>query len=417
MKQSMVNEEIHYAGLAGPGSQMIGEEEEKEVLEVLRSKILVRDRFEKVRKYHKIREFEDTFSQYMGAKRALAVVNATQGLVIALSALDIGPGDEVIVPAYTFIASVAAVVAAKAIPILAEIDETLGLDPRDVEAKITDRTKAIMPVQMKGSPCRMDELMAVARKHNLIVVEDVAQACGASYKGKKCGTIGDAGVFSFDYWKVITTGGGGMIITDNEEMYKTCVHYNDHGHERYRENEELGERPLIGLNFRLEEIEGALGLAQLRKLNWIISTMRRNSGKLLDGISDLKLFRPREIPDPEGDIGNGVTLIMNNASLGEQFHQKMQARGVEMEWLKESGWHNYCNWKQLLKKKTINKNGCPFTCPYYGKEVEYREGMCPRTDDLLARAVTINYNKMLHITDREIDELIKHVQEVCRELA
>ena len=252
--------QVYYAGLAGPGSQVIGEEEKREVLDVIESRILARDRFEDVREHYKVRTFEDRFREKLGSPHALAVSNATQGLVISMAALGIGPGDEVIVPAYTFIATAAAVVAARAIPILAEVDESLGLDPQDVERKITDRTKCILPVHMKGAPCRMDELMAVKETHGLKMVEDVAQACGASYKGRRVGTFGDAGVFSFDFWKVITTGGGGMILTPHLDVYRRCVHYHDHGHEVYRQGEELGERPLIGLNFRMEELEGAMGM-------------------------------------------------------------------------------------------------------------------------------------------------------------
>jgi 8-amino-3,8-dideoxy-alpha-D-manno-octulosonate transaminase len=408
--------QVYCAGLGGPGSQMLGKEEEKQVLDVLRSRILARDRFDKVRKFFKVRTFEDKFKEYIGTKHALGVTNATQGLVIAMHASGIGPGDEVIVPAYTFIATAAAVVAVRAIPILAEVDETLGLDPKDVEKKITPRTKCILPVHMKGAPCRMEELLRIKNKYGLKMIEDVAQACGASYKGKRLGSFGDAGVFSFDYWKVITTGGGGMITTSNTDLYRTCVHYHDHGHEVYRENEDLGERPLIGLNFRMEELEGALGLAQLAKLDGMIAKMRRNSGRILASIADIDLFVPREIPDPDGHIGNGVTLIVNSIRLAERFFEKMVARGVEMEWLKESGWHNYNNWKQLLKKKTVNHDGCPFTCPRYKGKVKYYEGMCPQTDDLLARAVTIRYNATLHMTSPEITKVIRDVREVCDEL-
>ncbi len=416
VQNAMDKGQVYYAGLGGPGSQMIGEEEEKEVVEVIRSRILARDRFEKVRQFYKVRTFEDKFGEYMGAKHALGVVNATQGLVIAMAALGIGPGDEVIVPAYTFIATAAAVVAVRAVPILAEVDASLGLDPADVEAKITDRTKCILPVHMKGAPCRMDELVEIKNKHNLKMVEDVAQACGGSYQGKKLGTFGDAGVFSFDFWKVITTGGGGMIITNDYNVYKTCVHYHDHGHEVYRQNEDLGERPLIGLNFRMEELEGAMGLAQLAKLDYIVATMRKNSRILWEAVKDIDLFVQRDIPDMAGDIGNGLTLILKTPELGKAFSQKLAARGVEREWLRESGWHNYANWKQILKKKTISQDGCPFTCPRYSGRVEYYAGMCPQTDDILARTVTICYNNLLHINDAEMQELILKIRTICKEL-
>jgi 8-amino-3,8-dideoxy-alpha-D-manno-octulosonate transaminase len=406
-------QQVYYAGLAGPGSQVIGAEEEREVCEVIRSRILARDRFEAIRPYYKVRTFEDKFRERMGAKHALAVTNCTQGLVIALGVLGVGPGDEVIVPAYTFIASAAAIVAARAIPVLAEVDASLGMDPKDVKAKITKRTKCIMPVHMKGCPCRMDELVQIKNDYRLVMVEDVAQACGASYKGKMCGTFGDAGVFSFDYWKVITTGGGGMIITDNTEVYRTCVHYHDHGHEVYRQNEDLGERPLIGLNFRMEELEGAVGLAQLAKLDTIIATMRKNYARLWESIKSIDLFEARDYPDPAGDIGNGVTVIFKDKAWACEFYNQMRSRGAEVEWLQESGWHNYNNWKQLLKKKTVNANGCPFNCPLYEGEVNYQENMCPQTDDFLARAVTINYNRLLMIDDAGIDELAGQIHEVA----
>ena len=409
--------QVFYAGLAGPGSQMIGEEEKKEVLDVIESKILARDRFESVRKFYKVRTFEDKFREYMGSKHALAVSNATQGLAISLGALGVGPGDEVIVPAYTFIATAAAVVAMRAIPILAEVDDTLGLDPGDVEKKITPRTKCILPVHMKGAPCDMEGLMKVKEKHNLLMVEDVAQACGGSYRGKMLGTFGEAGVFSFDYWKVITTGGGGMILSDDESVYRKCVHYHDHGHEVYRQNEDLGERPVIGLNFRMEELEGALGLAQLSKLDAIVKTMRANAELVWKGIRSEGLFSPRRIPDPNGDIGNGVTLIFHSAGAAEDFYKGMKAMGNEVEWLKESGWHNYANWKQLLKKKTISADGCPFTCPKYKGNVEYFEGMCPQTDDLLARSVTVNYNRLLKISPEDVAELISDINALLGKLA
>ena len=170
--------QVYCAGLGGPGSQMLGKEEEKQVLDVLQPHSW-RDRFDNVRKFFKVRTFEDKLKEYVGTKHALGVSNATQGLVIAMHAAGVGPGDEVIVPAYTFIATAAAVVSVRAIPILAEVDETLGLDPKDVEKKITPYTKCILPVHMKGAPCRMSELMKIAKKHGLKVIEDVRKPAGA----------------------------------------------------------------------------------------------------------------------------------------------------------------------------------------------------------------------------------------------
>ena len=205
-----------------PGGTEIGDEEKKQVMEVLDRKYLFR--YYGPEEYpSKVRELETTFAQKVGARYALGVNSCTSALITALVACGVGPGDEVILPGYTFFATCAAVVAAKAIPVIAEVDETLTLDPDDVEKKITASTKAIMPVHMRGVPCNMDRLMAIAHKHNLAVIEDVAQAAGGTYRGKHLGTFGDCGCFSFQYHKIITAGEGGMVVTNNERLYDRCM--------------------------------------------------------------------------------------------------------------------------------------------------------------------------------------------------
>src|SRR3972149_1943863 len=209
-----------------PGGMRIDDEEEAAVLEVLRSKRLFR--------YYgpnpgpsKVAELEQMFAARMGAAYGLALTSGTAALICGLVGLGIGPGDEVILPAFTWIASASAVVAVGAVPILAEIDDSLTLDPWDIEAKISPYTKAVLPVHMRGLPCKMDELMAVARKHQLKVLEDSAQADGASYKGQRVGSIGDAGAFSLQFNKILTSGEGGMVITSDHVVYERAVMFHD----------------------------------------------------------------------------------------------------------------------------------------------------------------------------------------------
>ena len=263
--------------MPGPGMELIGEEEKKELLEVIEGGWLNRyGSLDNPNFKAKVYTLEKEFAGYMGTKYALGVPSGTIALLAALSGLGIGPGDEVIVPAYTFIATVSSVIYARAIPILCEIDESLNMDPNDLERKITSRTRAIIPVHMLGNPCRMDEIMAVAKKHNLIVIEDVAQACGGSYHGKKLGSIGQAGIYSFNIFKTITSGDGGMVVTDDEAIYKRFFAFHDQGHLPLRQGVEVGHRTIIGLDFRMNEVTGAVALAQLRKLDKIIAILREN---------------------------------------------------------------------------------------------------------------------------------------------
>lgn len=214
------------------GAELIGEEEMREVMEVLTTGVLARYAFFTERKgIWKVRQFEEAFARYCGTGHALGVTSGTAALKVALTALDVGPGDEVIVPAFTFLASYEAVLDVGAIPVMADIDETLNLDPAEIERKKTPRTKAVIPVHMCGSGAHIDRIMEIARKQGLLVLEDNAQSCGASFKGKKLGTFGNMGIFSFDHYKTITTGEGGMVVTDSPDLYHRAEWYHDHGHD------------------------------------------------------------------------------------------------------------------------------------------------------------------------------------------
>ena len=379
--------------MPGPGMELIGEEEIQEVLEVLREGYLFRygislgsevdPRFK-----GKVYKVEQEIARLSNVNYAVAVNSGTSALLTALSGLGIGPGDEVIVPGYTFIASISSIVYARAIPVLAEVDRTFNLDPADVEAKITPRTKAIMAVHMMGNPARMDELKAIADAHGLFLIEDCAQAFGASYKGRPIGSIGTVGTFSFNVYKTITSGDGGMVITNDEGIYTRCFAFHDQGHSPLRTGVEIGQRPFIGLDFRFTELQAAVLLAQVRKLPRILSHLRQNKKRYKEQIADLPGIEFRELPDPNGDCATMLTIILPSAEVAQAI-----ARDLGTKVVAEAGWHVYSNMEQILDQRTITAEKCPFSCPYYsekGGRMQYRRGMLPQTDALLSRSLNIS---------------------------
>jgi len=372
--------------MPGPGMEYIGEEEKKEILEVIESGYLFRYGDVNNPKFKaKVWSLEKEFAEYIGTKYSLAVTSGTAALLTALSGLGIGPGDEVIVPGYTFIASISAVIYARAIPVLTEIDESLNLDPEDLKKKITSKTKAIMVVHMLGNPAKMDEIKRIADEYSIPIIEDVAQACGGSYKGKKLGSIGKVGTFSFNIYKTMTSGDGGMVVTDDEEIYRRCFAFHDQGHLPYRQGVEIGKRTIIGLDFRMNELTAAVALAQLRKLDSILNHLRKIKKVFKEGISSLKNIKFRELPDPDGECATVLTIIFPDKETAE-----IVAKRLNTVTLINSGWHVYRNMEHLLNKSTVTKEKCPFSCPYYGKDVIYEKGMLPRTDDILSRAISLS---------------------------
>lgn len=379
--------------MPGPGMELIGQEEMDAAMEVLESGFLFRygisvgdevdPRFKA-----KVFQLEDEVPRYLGCQYGVAVNSGTSALLTALSALGIGPGDEVLVPGYTFVASISSVVYARAVPVLCEIDRTLNMDPADAESKITPRTKAMMVVHMMGNQARIEELKAIADKHNLILIEDVAQAFGGSYKGRKLGTFGHMGTYSFNVYKMITCGDGGMAVTDDEELYRRAFAFHDQGHSPLRSGVEQGNRPFIGLDFRMTEIQGAIMLAQLKKMDTILGTLRRNKARYKELIADLPGLEFREILDPGGDAATVMTIFMPTAEIAQRI-----AKDLGTKVTAEAGWHVYNNMEHILEQRTVTPEQCPFTCPFYkdrGGDMKYSQGMLPRTDELLNRALNIS---------------------------
>lgn len=359
--------------MPGPGAYWFGKEEMDAVIEVMKSGYLFRYGSENDPKFlHKVSTLEKEFARYCGVKFALATSSGTSSLVASALALGLKPGDEIIVPAYTFVASYSSVIFAGFVPVLAEIDESLTLDADDIGHRITPRTKAIMPVHMLGNPCDMDRIMAVAKKHNLLVLEDSCQAAGASYKGKKVGSIGNISAFSLNIFKTINSGDGGLVVTNDKVLYETAFGVHDQGHKPMRFGVEVGTRKVLGLNFRMNEITAAVGLAQLSKIDRIVDTLRQKRIKLKSLISEAEGFKFRTLFDPEGDCATVCTVIFNTKEQAAKVSGTLGSKTVD-----QSGWHVYANMEHVLNH--LKQVGQPHT-----------KGSYPKTDDILSRAMNIS---------------------------
>ena len=312
--------------IGGPGSFLFGEEEKKELMDVIESGYLFRYGAEDDPKFKKkVFAFEKEFAGFSGAEYCVAVNSGTGALMCCLAALGIGPGDEVIVPGYTFIASISTIILSRAIPVLAEIDESLTIDPEDIKKKITKKTKAIMPVHMLGNPCDMDKIMEIAGEHGLFVIEDCCQAAGSSYKGKKVGTIGHMGAFSLNKFKTITSGDGGMAITNDPNLYERAFGFHDQGHKPNRTGAEVGNRSIIGMDMRMNELTGAVALAQTRKLDAILAVLREKKIKLKNEIKNTPEIGFRKINDSD-ECATLLTLLFKDKETADKFGEKIGDR-------------------------------------------------------------------------------------------
>jgi len=359
--------------MAGPGSCWIGDEEIEEVMDVLKSKYLFRygDLGDKNFK-HKVHTLEQEFAGYCGVDYALATSSGTGAILVSLLAMGIKPGDEVIVPAYTFVATYSSTIFAGAVPVLAEIDESLNLDPDNIEALITPKTKVIIPVHMLGNPCNMDAIMEIADRHGLMVLEDACQAGGGVYKGRKLGSIGRMGTFSLNIFKTITAGDGGVITTGEKELYERAFAIHDQGHTPHRTGVQVGSRSILGLNFRVNELLGAVALAQLRKIDRIILTLKEKKKKFKELISDVDGFKFRTLNDSEGECGTLCTVIFDSAEKAARVSKALGTTTVD-----HSGWHVYANMEHI--NRYLQEAGQP-----HGK------GAYPQTDDILSRSINLS---------------------------
>jgi 8-amino-3,8-dideoxy-alpha-D-manno-octulosonate transaminase len=389
-----------------PGGMLIGEEEEQAVIEVIRSKRLFR--------YYgpnpgpsRAEQLEQEFGKYTNTKFTLAVTSCTAALICGLHGLEVGPGDEVIVPAYTWIATAEAVLAVGAVPVVAEVDDTLTLDPNDIERRINSHTKAIIVVHMRGIPAQMDEIMAVAQKHSIPVLEDVAQANGASYHGKKLGSIGDVGCFSLQFNKVITSGEGGLVITNNARVWKRALMYHDPVAGRRYEIPD--EEILWGVNFRMPELTAAVALAQLRKLNELLESLRARKQMLVSGLAPALWssgISCQRLPDPEGDNAIALILLARDRSQALRLANALSAENIGASVIyhpEVTDYHIYSHWVPLVNHRQWSGESGPWHWAHIIPQ--YTPDICPKTLDLLGRAIHLNINPLS--TNQDIEETIE----------
>ena len=339
-----------------PGFEFFGEEERKEVNDVLETGILMRYGFDGPRKgIWKSKELEAAICKTFGTGYAQLTSSGTAALTTAMAALGIGVGDEVIMPAFTFVASFEAVLSMGAVPVLVDIDETLTLDPKAVKAAITPKTKCIMPVHMCGSMADLDALKTICDEHQIILLEDACQSIGGTYKGKHLGTIGHAGTFSFDFVKTITCGEGGVVMTNDQNVYTKCDAFTDHGHDHLGVDRGADLHPFLGYNFRISELHAAVGLAQIRKLNTFLAIQRKHNQILRSYMEQVPGISFRVVPDPSGDSASFLSWILPSQAHTEKAIEALKAAGIfagNFYWF-ANNWHYIKKWDHLKNVQSL----------------------------------------------------------------
>lgn len=370
-----------------PGFEIFGDEERKQVNDVLDTGVLFRYGFDGARKGHwKAKTFETELARRLGVEYAHLCASGTAALSTAMAACGIGAGDEVIVPPFTFVATIESVLMAGAVPVFAEIDETLCLSPEGLEAALTPATKAIIPVHMCGAMARIDEIKDVCDKKGLILLEDACQSVGASYRGKALGSFGKAGCFSFDPVKTITCGEGGAVVTSDRDVYIATDAHADHGHDHIGDDRGAEDHLFIGANYRISELNAAVGLAQLRKLDWILETQRRTKAAIKDAMSVLPGITFRQLPDPDGDSATFLSFFMPDVKTARQAAKSLPAAGVDgcFHWF-DNNWHYIRKWNHFVSMKAAARLAVQTlpNCP------DYSIVETPRSDAIMQRAISM----------------------------
>ena len=340
-----------------PGFELFGDEERKEVNDVLDTGILMRYGFDGLRNGHfKAKEFEQKFGEMMGVNHTQLTSSGTSALTVALASAGIGAGDEVILPTFTFVASFEAVLALGAVPILADVDDTLGLNAASVEMKITPKTKAIMPVHMCGSIVNLEPLKKLAERYKLLLIEDACQAVGGSFQGKKVGTYGDVGCFSFDFVKTITCGEGGALITNNKKIAENADKYQDHGHDHIGKDRGAENHPFLGYNYRISELHAAVGLGQLKKFDEILEKQKLNYSILAEELENLDGVQFTNTPTEAIPNYSFFNFFLPTEENTKNVIDKLKNENIEacFYWY-ANNWHYYKQWEHLTQQKTLGK--------------------------------------------------------------
>lgn len=403
-----------------PGAHYIGEEEMELVGRVVRARSPFR--FYGPDPQHMVDTLEHEWCETFGHKHALGVSSGTAALAIAMAALDVGPGDEVLIPGYLWVSCVSAVVRSGAIPRLVDIDETFCIDPADLERKIGPNTRAVLCVHMSGAPGRIDEIAALCKARGLHLIEDCAQAAGASSGGKPVGRFGDIAIFSFQLNKNMTSGDGGLMVCEDDALFRRIVALHDLGYARTpagRLDTSDEACQLWGMGARMSELAGAMALAQMRKLPAITGAMRTSKWRIREALADVKKLKLRVVPDPSGDTGPFLLMILPSPELADRFVAAVRAEGISGPegslaclTMREWGLHWYSNIPSLVHKRSNAHDGFPWTHPSnaFAEAYSYGFGELPVCDDLHQRGAILTIASTLSEKDeRDIATAIRKV--------
>lgn len=340
-----------------PGFELFGDEERKQVNDVLDTGVLMRYGFDGMRKGHwKALELEKALAKRMQVNHVQALSSGTSALTVALASAGIGAGDEVIMPTFTFVASFESIMALGAVPILVDVDDTLTLDPEAVKNAITEKTKVVMPVHMCGSMADLKALKDICVQHDLLLLEDACQAIGGTFEGKPLGSYGDLGCLSFDYVKTITCGEGGAVITNNEKYKLNADHYSDHGHDHVGKDRGAETHPFLGYNYRISELNAAVGLAQLARLDDFLAIQKNNYLILREALEGIEGVDFRRVPEGGVESYAFLNFFLPDEITAKKAHTALGESGVDVcfYWY-DNNWHYYRKWEHLLNLKSLGK--------------------------------------------------------------
>jgi 8-amino-3,8-dideoxy-alpha-D-manno-octulosonate transaminase len=394
--------------LTGPnwGPQYFDEQEQAQLTDVLASRNPFR--YNNPPDKSKVALFEAAFAARMQTKYALAVTSGTAALHAALAALEVGPGDEVILPAWTWYSCYNTVIQLGALPVFAEIDESFNIDPADIEQRITPQTRVIMAVHLQGNPADLDPILAIAHRHNIRVLEDGSQSVGASYQGKPLGCMGDIGIFSLQQSKTITAGEGGAVVTRDPTLYERAARFHDVGGARMKD---ARLRFLPGLNYRMNEFTGGVLLAQIRKLDTIIGDVRRNARLVYSGVQDMPGVKFRRLADPTGELGTGIFLEFANKGQRDRYAAAMRAEGVPVA--PPAGSVILPVVPEIEQKVTLTPRWPSFASGR-GQSIRYGRECCPRTIDILSRFAGVMISPKY--TERDTGDAVAAIRKVYPEI-
>jgi len=397
-----------------PGAHWIDEREIQAVVRVLKSRSLFR--YYGIDPQNEVETFEKEFARFVGVRYALAVASGTGALITALSALGVGPGQEIIIPAYLWVSIVSAVVSHGAVPVLADIDDTFCLDPAEVARQITPRTRGIIMAHMSGAPGDVKAVRAVAKEHGLFLLEDCAQCAGGSVAGNRVGTFGDIGIFSFQLNKNMTAGEGGCLVTNDEGLYRRAVACHDLGYSRDDKGRLVLDSSgphLWGRGYRMDELRAAVLRVQLEKLPQVTAAMRRSKYRIRQALEGFPIVRLRRILDSEGDTGAFLITTYPDAATARAVNSALRAeglvsypQGVSNILMTEWGLHLYYNNVSLVERACSDGVRFPWALQENeGLSRQYAKGACPRADDLFERSILLAIPSCL--TREDEDEIIE----------